>query len=95
MEKERKQTRELKKMKLHVFDIDMEVNVPVGEEQRYLGAAEKVNRKIDAYCDVFVRRQYVRIKCERRFFLLLYSTSLSEGSVQFSRPGKRTVEGNG
>jgi hypothetical protein len=71
MEKERKKTRELKKMKLHVFDIDMEVNVPVGEEQRYLKAAEKVNRKIDAYCDVFVRRQYVRMKCEKEILLMV------------------------
>jgi len=71
MEKERKKTRELKKMKLHVFDIEMEVNVPVGEEQLYLGAAEKVNRKIDAYCDVFVRRQYVRIKCEKEILLMV------------------------
>ena len=37
MEKESNETRELKKMKLHVFNIEMEVNVPVEEEQRYRG----------------------------------------------------------
>ena len=81
MEKERKKTRELKKMKLHVFDIEMEVNVPVGEEQLYLGAAEKVNRKIDAYCDVFVRRQYVRIKCEKEILLIALLDFAVRGEV--------------
>ena len=52
MEKESNETRELKKMKLHVFNIDMEVNVPAGEEQRYREAAEMVNRKIKAYREV-------------------------------------------
>ena len=81
MEKERKKTRELKKMKLHVFDIEMEVNVPVGEEQLYLGAAEKVNRKIDAYCDVFFRRQYVRMKCEKEILLIALLDFAVRGEV--------------
>lgn len=89
MEKERKKTRELKKMKLHVFNIDMEVNVPVGEEQRYLGAAEKVNRKIDAYCDVFVRRQYVRIKCEKEILLIALLDFAVRGEVyNFRSPAR-------
>jgi hypothetical protein len=81
MEKERKKTRELKKMKLHVFDIEMEVNVPVGEEQLYLEAAEKVNRKIYAYCDVFFRRQYVRIKCEKEILLIALLDFAVRGEV--------------
>ena len=89
MEKERKKTRELKKMKLHVFDIEMEVNVPVGEEQLYLGAAEKVNRKIDAYCDVFVRRQYVRIKCEKEILLMVLLDFAVRGGECSSRPPAR------
>ena len=89
MEKERKKTRELKKMKLHVFDIEMEVNVPVGEEQRYLGAAEKVNQKIDAYCDVFVRRQYVRMKCEKEILLIALLDFAVRGGECSSRPPAR------
>ena len=95
MEKERKKTREFKKMKLHVFDIDMEVNVPVGEEQRYLEAAEKVNQKIDAYRDVFIRHRYFPLKSEWEILLMvLLDFAVRGGSVQFSPPGKRTVEGN-
>ena len=89
MEKERKKTRELKKMKLHVFDIEMEVNVPVGEEQLYLGAAEKVNRKIDAYCDVFFRRQYVRMKCEKEILLIALLDFAVRGEECSSRPPAR------
>lgn len=89
MEKERKKTRELKKMKLHVFDIEMEVNVPVGEEQLYLGAAEKVNRKIDAYCDVFFRRQYVRIKGEKEILLIALLDFAVRGEVYNSHPPAR------
>ena len=89
MEKESNETRELKKMKLHVFDIEMEVNVPVGEEQRYLGAAEKVNQKIDAYCDVFVRRQYVRMKCEKEILLIALLDFAVRGGECSSRPPAR------
>ncbi len=89
MEKERKKTRDLKKMKLHVFDIEMEVNVPVGEEQLYLKAAEKVNRKIYAYCDVFFRRQYVRMKCEKEILLIALLDFAVRGEVYNSRPPAR------
>ena len=76
-------------MKLHVFDIEMEVNVPVGEEQLYLKAAEKVNRKIYAYCDVFFRRQYVRIKCEKEILLIALLDFAVRGEVYNSRPPAR------
>jgi hypothetical protein len=89
MEKERKKTRELKKMKLHVFDIDMEVNVPVGEEQRYLEAAEKVNQKIDAYRDVFIRHRYFPLKSEWEILLMVLLDFAVRGEECSSRPSAR------
>ena len=50
---------EKKKMTLHVYDWDLEVNVPKGEEQRYVDAAQKVCEKIEAYVEIYVRQQYV------------------------------------
>ena len=40
---------EKKKLTLHVYDWNLEVNVPKGEEQRYVDAARKVSEKIGAY----------------------------------------------
>lgn len=74
---------------IHIFNFDMEVNVPVGEEQRYLEAAEKVNRKIDAYCDIFVRRQYVRIKGDMEILLMVLLDFAVRGGECSSRPPAR------
>ena len=68
-------------MKLHVFDIEMEVNVPVGEEQRYLEAAEKVNRKINAYRDVFIRHRYFPLKSEWEILLMVLLDFAVRGEV--------------
>ena len=86
MEKERKKTRELKKMKLHVFDIEMEVNVPVEEEQRYREAAEMVNRKIKAYRDVFVLYRYFPLKSEKEILLMVLLDFAVRGGECSSRP---------
>ena len=50
---------EKKKLTLHVYDQDMEVYVPKGEEQRYVEAARKVSEKIEVYVEIYVRQQYV------------------------------------
>jgi len=50
---------EKKKLTLHIYDRDMEVNVPKGEEQLYVDAAKKVCEKIEAYTEIYVRQQYV------------------------------------
>lgn len=89
MEKESNETRELKKMKLHVFNIDMEVNVSVEEEQRYREAAEMVNRKIDAYYDVFVWQRYVRLKGDMEILLMVLLDFAVRGGECSSRPPAR------
>ena len=91
MEKESNETRELTKMNLHIhiFNFDMEVNVPVGEEQRYREATEKVNRKIDAYYDVFVWQRYVRLKGDMEILLMvLLDFAVREGDSK-SLPSER------
>jgi len=89
MEKESNETRELKKMKLHVFNIDMEVNVPVEEEQRYREAAEMVNRKIKAYRDVFVLYRYFPLKSEWEILLMVLLDFAVRGGECSSRPPAR------
>ncbi len=89
MERESNETRELKKMKLHVFNIDMEVNVPVEEEQRYREAAEMVNRKIKAYRDVFVLYRYFPLKSEWEILLMVLLDFAVRGGECSSRPPAR------
>ncbi len=61
---------EKKKMTLHVYDWDLEVNVPKGEEQRYVDAAQKVCEKIEAYVEIYVRQQYVPQKSYMEILLM-------------------------
>ena len=61
---------EKKKMTLHVYDWDLEVNVPKGEEQRYVDAARIVSQKIEAYMDIYVRQQYVPQKSYMEILLM-------------------------
>lgn len=61
---------EKKKMTLHVYDWDLEVNVPKGEEQRYVDAAQKVREKIEAYVEIYVRQQYVPQKSYMEILLM-------------------------
>ena len=89
MEKESNETRELKKMNLHVFNIDMEVNVPAGEEQRYREAAEMVNRKIKAYRAVFVLYRYFPLKSEWEILLMVLLDFAVRGGECSYRPPAR------
>ena len=57
-------------MTLHVYDWDLEVNVPKGEEQRYVDAARIVSQKIEAYMDIYVRQQYVPQKSYMEILLM-------------------------
>ena len=45
----------MKRLIVHVYGHEFEVDVPNEKEQLYLLAAEYVNKKIDAYMDAFVR----------------------------------------
>ena len=47
--------KEMKRLTVHVYGHEFEVNMSKEKEQLYLLAAEYVNKKIDAYMDAFVR----------------------------------------
>lgn len=40
-------------LKVQIYHMDLDVIVPVGEEQYYLKAAEDINQKIDAFAKVY------------------------------------------
>jgi hypothetical protein len=46
------------------------VNVPKGEEQRYVDAARIVSEKIEAYVEIYVRQQYVPQKSYMEILLM-------------------------
>ena len=48
--------KEMKRLIVHVYGHEFEVDVPNEKEQLYLLAAEYVNKKINAYMDAFVRK---------------------------------------
>lgn len=45
----------MKRLIVHVYGHEFEVDVPNEKEQLYLLAVEYVNKRIDAYMDAFVR----------------------------------------
>ena len=61
---------EKNKLTLRIYDWDMDVNVPKGEEQRYVDAAQKVCEKIEAYVEIYVRQQYVPQKSYMEILLM-------------------------
>ena len=61
---------EKKKLTLRIYDWDMDVNVPKGEEQRYVDAARIVSEKIEAYVEIYVRQQYVPQKSYMEILLM-------------------------
>ena len=61
---------EKNKLTLHIYDWDMDVNVPKGEEQRYVDAARKVSERIEAYVEIYVRQQYVPQKSYMEILLM-------------------------
>ena len=48
--------KEMKRLIVHVYGHEFEVNMSNEKEQLYLLAAEYVNKKINAYMDAFVRK---------------------------------------
>ena len=48
--------KEMKRLIVHVYGHEFEVNMSKEKEQLYLLAAEDVNKKINAYMDAFVRK---------------------------------------
>lgn len=62
--------KEKDKLTLRIYDWDMDVNVPKGEEQRYVDAARKVSERIEAYVEIYVRQQYVPQKSYMEILLM-------------------------
>ena len=58
------------KLTLRIYDWNMDVNVPKGEEQRYVDAARIVSEKIEAYVEIYVRQQYVPQKSYMEILLM-------------------------
>lgn len=82
---------EKKKMTLHIYDWDMDVNVPKGEEQRYVDAARIVSEKIEAYVEIYVRQQYVPQKSYMEILLMTLldfaiTSTISESILRFNNP---------
>ena len=44
-------------LKVQIYHMDLDVIVPVGEEQYYLKAAEDLNQKIDAFAKVYASQK--------------------------------------
>ena len=84
---------EKKKMTIHVYDWDLEVNVPKGEEQRYVDAAQKVCEKIEAYVEIYVRQQYVPQKSYMEILLMTLldfaiTSTISESILRFNNSSR-------
>ena len=84
---------EKKKLTLHVYDWNLEVNVPKGEEQRYVDAARKVSEKIEAYVEIYVRQQYVPQKSYMEILLMTLldfaiTSTISESILRFNNSSR-------
>ena len=84
---------EKKKLTLHVYNWNLEVNVPKGEEQRYVDAARKVSEKIEAYVEIYVRQQYVLQKSYMEILLMTLldfaiTSTISESILRFNNSSR-------
>ncbi len=84
---------EKKKMTLRIYDWDMDVNVPKGEEQRYVDAARIVSEKIEAYVEIYVRQQYVPQKSYMEILLMTLldfaiTSTISESILRFNNSSR-------
>ena len=84
---------EKKKMTLRIYDWDIVVNVPKGEEQRYVDAARIVSEKIEAYVEIYVRQQYVPQKSYMEILLMTIldfaiTSTISESILRFNNSSR-------
>ena len=84
---------EKKKMTLRIYDWDMDVNVPKGEEQMYVDAARIVSEKIEAYVEIYVRQQYVPLKSYMEILLMTLldfaiTSTISESILRFNNSSR-------
>jgi len=84
---------EKKKLTLRIYDWNMDVNVPKGEEQRYVDAARIVSEKIEAYVEIYVRQQYVPQKSYMEILLMTLldfaiTSTISESILRFNNSSR-------
>ena len=84
---------EKKKLTLRIYDWDMDVNVPKGEEQSYVDAARIVSEKIEAYVEIYVRQQYVPLKSYMEILLMTLldfaiTSTISESILRFNNSSR-------
>ena len=60
----------MKHLNIHIFEWDIDVYVLENEEQRYIKDAENVSKKIEAYMDLYVRKQNVPQKSYMEILLM-------------------------
>ena len=72
--------KEMKRLIVHVYGHEFEVDVPNEKEQLYLLAAEYVNKKIDVYMDAFVRIPLPEKSSEE--IILIQMLDIAVGSIE-------------
>ena len=70
----------MKRLIVHVYGHEFEVDVPNEKEHLYLLAAEYVNKKIDAYMDAFVRIPLPQKSTQE--ILLMAMLDIAIGSIE-------------
>ena len=73
--------KEMKRLIVHVYGHEFEVDVPNEKEQLYLLAAEYVNKKINAYMDAFVRKPLPQKSSEE--IMLMAMLDIAVGVIEF------------
>ena len=72
--------KEMKRLIVHVYGHEFEVDVPNEKEQLYLLAAEYVNKKINAYMDAFVRKPLPQKSSEE--IMLMAMLDIAVGAIE-------------
>ena len=72
--------KEMKRLIVHVYGHEFEVNMSKEKEHLYLLAAEYVNKKIDAYMDAFVRIPLPQKSTQE--ILLMAMLDITVGSIE-------------
>ena len=72
--------KDMKRLIVHVYGHEFEVNMSKEKEQLYLLAAEYVNKKINAYMDAFVRKPLPQKSSEE--IMLMAMLDIAIGAIE-------------
>ena len=72
--------KEMKRLIVHVYGHEFEVNMSKEKEHLYLLAAEYVNKKINAYMDAFVRKPLPQKSSEE--IMLMAMLDIAIGAIE-------------